>query len=67
MSVIIILLFASISVAGLFLAAFIWSVKNGQYDDEVSPAIRMLFDDRPIEDLPKSSSVIKSNKGVKKA
>jgi cbb3-type cytochrome oxidase maturation protein len=45
MSVIILLLFASISVAGLFLAAFIWSVKSGQYDDEASPPIRMLFDD----------------------
>jgi nitrogen fixation-related uncharacterized protein len=26
--------------------AFIWNVKNGQYEDEVSPAIRILFDDR---------------------
>ena len=47
MSVIILLLFASISVAALFLIAFIWSVKNGQYTDEVSPAIRILFDDKP--------------------
>lgn len=47
MSVIILLLIASISVAGLFLAAFIWSVKTGQYDDEESPSVRMLFDQRP--------------------
>jgi cbb3-type cytochrome oxidase maturation protein len=47
MSVIILLLFASISVAALFLAAFIWCVKDGQYDDEASPPIRMLFDDNP--------------------
>ncbi len=45
MSVIIILLIASISVAALFLAAFIWSVKSGQYDDEVSPPMRMLLED----------------------
>jgi cbb3-type cytochrome oxidase maturation protein len=44
MSVIIILLIASISVAALFLAGFIWSVKSGQYDDEKSPPMRMLFD-----------------------
>jgi cbb3-type cytochrome oxidase maturation protein len=44
MSVIIILLFASISVAGLFLAAFLWSVKNGQFSDEVSPPLRILLD-----------------------
>lgn len=44
MSAIILLLIVSISVASLFLLAFIWSVKNGQYDDEVSPPMRMLFD-----------------------
>ncbi len=55
MNVIILLLIASISVAGLFLLAFIWSVKTGQYKDEVSPAIRILFDDIPsIRKKPKS-------------
>ncbi len=48
MSVIIILLIASISVAALFLVAFIWSVKNGQFRDEVSPAVRILFEDKPL-------------------
>jgi len=32
-------------VAGSFLAAFLWSVKSGQYDDDYTPSIRMLFDD----------------------
>lgn len=45
MSVIILLLVASISVASLFLFAFIWSVRDGQYDDEIAPAVRILFDD----------------------
>ena len=44
MSVIILLLIASISVAAIFLGAFLWSVKNGQYDDETSPPMRILFD-----------------------
>ena len=48
MSVIIILLIASVSVAALFLVAFIWSVKDGQYDDEIAPAVRILFDDQPV-------------------
>jgi cbb3-type cytochrome oxidase maturation protein len=48
MSVIVVLLFASISVAFLFLVAFIWSVRNGQYEDETAPAIRILFDDAPV-------------------
>lgn len=44
MSVLIILIAASIVVAAGFLIAFIWSVKNGQYDDDYTPSVRMLFD-----------------------
>lgn len=44
MSVIIILLTASLSVAGFFLGAYLWSVKTGQFDDDYSPAVRILFD-----------------------
>ena len=47
MAVIILLLIASIAVAALFLFGFIWSVKNGQYEDEYSPTMRILFDDKP--------------------
>lgn len=51
MSVIIILLIASISVAALFLCAYLWSVKTGQYDDEYSPPLRILFDEKPVAGL----------------
>jgi cbb3-type cytochrome oxidase maturation protein len=44
MSVIIILLIVSILIAGGFLIGFLWSVKDGQFDDQQSPAQRMLFD-----------------------
>lgn len=47
MEVVIILMLASISVAGIFLAAFLWSIKDKQYEDEFSPSIRILFDDNP--------------------
>ena len=47
MSAIVILLIASISVAAIFLAAFIWSVRNGQFDDDFSPPQRILFDNLP--------------------
>lgn len=59
MSVIILLLIASISVAALFLAAFIWSVKSGQYDDEESPPMRMLFEDKPKVPDSKENHIIK--------
>lgn len=29
-----------------FLLGFIWSVKNGQYQDTETPAIRILFDEK---------------------
>lgn len=45
MSVIVLLIGVSVLVAGSFLAAFLWSVKNGQMDDDYTPSIRMLFDD----------------------
>ncbi|MFM2225391.1 MAG: hypothetical protein RJA07_1593 [Bacteroidota bacterium] len=44
MSAIFLLIGASILVAGGFLVAFLWSVKNGQYDDDYTPSVRMLFD-----------------------
>jgi cbb3-type cytochrome oxidase maturation protein len=48
MSVILILLIASITVAAIFLFAFLWSVRTGQFEDDFSPASRILFDDEPV-------------------
>lgn len=45
MSVLFILIIVSLVVAASFLVAFIWSVKNGQYEDDYTPSVRMLFDD----------------------
>ncbi len=47
MNVILILIACSLLVAGGFLAGFLWSVKTGQYDDDISPAVRILFDEEP--------------------
>jgi cbb3-type cytochrome oxidase maturation protein len=54
MSVIIVLLIASISVAALFLVAFIWGVRSGQFEDDYSPASRILFEDKPSSSTQKS-------------
>ncbi|WP_299053371.1 cbb3-type cytochrome oxidase assembly protein CcoS [uncultured Polaribacter sp.] len=50
MSVIYLLLTLSILVAIVFFIAFIYSVKNGQYDDAYTPSVRMLFDDELVID-----------------
>ncbi|WP_396141048.1 cbb3-type cytochrome oxidase assembly protein CcoS [Flavobacterium sp.] len=52
MSVIYILITVSICVAVLFLGAFIKAVKSGQYDDDYTPSVRMLFDDELIKEKP---------------
>jgi len=49
MSVIFILIGFSLLVAAGFLVAFLWAVKNGQYDDDYTPSVRMLFDDEKTE------------------
>lgn len=45
MGVIFLLLGISLVVALGFFVAFLFSVKNGQYDDDHTPSIRILFDD----------------------
>ncbi len=50
MSVILILIAFSLLVAAGFLAAFIWSVRNGQYEDEYGSSVRILFDDDKPEE-----------------
>lgn len=62
MSVLVILIAISILVAGGFLAAFIWSVKKGQYDDDYTPSVRMLFDDNPANNNKNNNSNDSNNK-----
>lgn len=50
MSVIFILIIASLIVALGFLFAFLWSVRNGQYEDDYTPSVRILFDDEEKND-----------------
>jgi cbb3-type cytochrome oxidase maturation protein len=58
MSVLFILIGASIVVAAGFLFAFIWSVKDGQYEDDYTPSVRMLFDN----EIPESKNKSQKNK-----
>jgi cbb3-type cytochrome oxidase maturation protein len=57
MSVLFILIGVSLLVAIGFLVSFLWSVKSGQYDDDYTPSVRMLFD----EELKKKEESINQN------
>lgn len=61
MGVIYILICISIFVAAVFLILFIKSVKNGQFDDDYTPSVRMLF-----EDELKSNSELITNTNTEK-
>lgn len=45
MNVIFILIAVSLLVAIGFLVTFIWTIRSGQYEDEYTPSVRILFDD----------------------
>ena len=60
MSVIVVLIGFSLVVAVGFLLAFLWAVKSGQYDDDVSPSIRILYDNEE-ENKPKQSNTNQNN------
>jgi cbb3-type cytochrome oxidase maturation protein len=49
MSVVIVLILASLAVALMFLGAFIWAVGSGQYEDTLTPAMRVLAEEGEAE------------------
>ncbi len=59
MRVIALLIAAGGLIAGGFLAAFVWAVRTGQFDDTTTPPIRILLDDRrpiPSDDEPRHAA-----------
>jgi cbb3-type cytochrome oxidase maturation protein len=46
LSVIALLIGISLLVAAGFLIAFIWAVRNGQFNDTYTPSIRILFNEK---------------------
>ena len=61
MSIIFLLIGISLLVALGFLASFIWAVRSGQYEDDYTPSVRMLFD----QELTKRNTNIKANTNSK--
>ncbi len=62
MIVIYLLISISIIVAIGFFIAFILAVKTGQYDDDYTPSVRILFDDELIPTEKSKSKVINETK-----
>ena len=49
MKVIFLLILVSLFIALGFLVAFFWAVKSGQYEDDYTPSVRILFDESTNE------------------
>ena len=58
MSVMIILIGISLLVALGFLIAYLWSVRDGQYKDDYTPSVRMLFDNEVKSNIEEEESEI---------
>jgi cbb3-type cytochrome oxidase maturation protein len=56
MSVLVLLIFVSLALAGCFLVAFIWAVRSGQYDDAQTPPMRLLTEEPPSPPAETNSS-----------
>lgn len=55
MSVIYLLICISIVLAVIFLYVFIRAVRSGQFDDDYTPSVRMLFEDELKKSKPKTN------------
>lgn len=59
MEIIYLMLVVSLLLALLFLISFIWANKTGQYDDDVTPGMRILFDDEEVKEKVELEAEVK--------
>ena len=50
------LIFVSLTLAVAFLAAFIWAVKSGQFEDIYTPSLRVLTEEKTPKPIPENPS-----------
>lgn len=50
MDILYLMIICSVSVAAIFLVIFIIGAKNGQFEDDESPAVRILMDNEVIKE-----------------
>ncbi len=61
MDILYLMILCSVSVAAVFLVIFIISARRGQFEDDESPAVRMLFDDE-VKEEQQAPDTDKNNK-----
>lgn len=66
MYIMFLLMGASLTASLIFLAAYIWSVRSGQFDDKYTPSVRILFDDKKSTKKTDPETVSVDNEEEKK-
>lgn len=67
MSILLVLIPISLLLLGIAIAAFVWAVKRGQYDDLDTPALDILTDDArpaPPRDAPLSAHALAASRSA---
>ena len=66
MDILYLMILCSVSVAAVFLIIFVVNAKRGQFEDDESPAIRILLDDSVREDENDTEEEVKNDIESKK-
>jgi cbb3-type cytochrome oxidase maturation protein len=53
MGIIYIMIAVSLGLAVTFLVSFIWATKDGQFEDDYAPSVRILFEEELIQEQDK--------------
>jgi cbb3-type cytochrome oxidase maturation protein len=65
MDIIYLMIGGSLLIALIFLGAFIWAAKSGQFEEDFAPAVRILFDDpEPKKEEKKEKTESDGNREV---
>ena len=65
MDILYLMILCSVSLASIFLIVFIINVKKGQFEDDESPAVRILFDDEAKQDENQEIKELNNEKKIK--
>lgn len=66
MDILYLMILCSVSLAVIFLIIFIINAKKGQFEDDESPGVRVLFDDGVQKEEPENSKSDTANSEDKK-
>ncbi|AYZ14156.1 cbb3-type cytochrome oxidase assembly protein CcoS [Chryseobacterium arthrosphaerae] len=64
MDILYLMIVCSVSLAAIFLVVFIVYAKKGQFEDDESPAVRILFDDERVKEKDETGDKDKDEKEI---